>query len=182
MHLSIRNLKYFKYNSCVTITGASFSKERLYQELGLESLQFRRWYRKPCSFYKIYKNNWPSHVSNIILQENTACNIRNVDKVNLLKIGLNFLKNSFFPSTVIEWNKLDPNLRYENSFHIFRKIIFQFIRPSIFKQFYNCHDPKGLRLVSRLWTGLSYLRDYITCIDYISSSTVLFFKMKGTSS
>lgn len=41
------------------ITGAirGTSKENLYQESGLESLQLRCWYKKPCSFYKIYKNN-----------------------------------------------------------------------------------------------------------------------------
>ena len=30
------------------------SREKIYQELGLESLQSRRWYRKLAMFYKIY--------------------------------------------------------------------------------------------------------------------------------
>ena len=43
-------------NACLAITGAirGTSKEKLYQELGLESLQFRRSFRKLGMFYKIF--------------------------------------------------------------------------------------------------------------------------------
>ena len=41
-------LQSIQYNACLAITGAirGTSKEKLYQELGLESLQLGRWYRK----------------------------------------------------------------------------------------------------------------------------------------
>ena len=54
-------LESIQYNACLAITGAirGTSKEKLYQELGLESLQLRRWYRKLGMFYKIYKNKSP---------------------------------------------------------------------------------------------------------------------------
>ena len=56
------NLESIQYNARLTLTGAirSTSKEKIYQELGLESLQIHRWYRKLCLFYKIYKNQSPS--------------------------------------------------------------------------------------------------------------------------
>ena len=43
-----KNLEKIQYNSAIAITGAirGTSKEKLYQELGLESLEKRRWYRK----------------------------------------------------------------------------------------------------------------------------------------
>ena len=49
-------LESVQYNACLAITGAirGTSKEKLYQELGLESLQLRRWYRKLGMFYRIY--------------------------------------------------------------------------------------------------------------------------------
>ena len=34
-----------------------YVKENLYEELDLESLQHRRWFRKLCTFYKIFKIN-----------------------------------------------------------------------------------------------------------------------------
>ena len=46
--------KSTQYNAALAITGAirSSSREKLYQELGFESLQQRRWYRKLC--FKIF--------------------------------------------------------------------------------------------------------------------------------
>ena len=54
-------LESSQYNACFAIAGAirGISKERLYQELGLESLQLRRWNRKLGMFYKIYKTKVP---------------------------------------------------------------------------------------------------------------------------
>ena len=57
-------LESIQYNACLAITGAirGTSKEKLYQELGLESLQLRRWYRKLGMFCKIYKNKSPQYL------------------------------------------------------------------------------------------------------------------------
>ena len=57
-----QKLESLKYNACLAVTGAirGSSREKIYQELGFESLQRRRWYRKLCSFYKIFKNKSPS--------------------------------------------------------------------------------------------------------------------------
>ena len=43
-----QKLESIQYNACLAITGAirGTSKEKLYQEIGLEFLQLRRWYRK----------------------------------------------------------------------------------------------------------------------------------------
>ena len=52
-------LELFQSNACLAITGTirGTSKKKLYQELGLESLQLQSWFRKLCFFHKIYKNN-----------------------------------------------------------------------------------------------------------------------------
>ena len=48
------NLESIQYTA-LAITGAirGNSREKLYQELGFESLQQRRWYRKLCLFFKM---------------------------------------------------------------------------------------------------------------------------------
>ena len=53
-----QRIESIQYNAAIAITGAirGTSSEKLYQELGLESLRSRRWLRKLCLFYKIYKN------------------------------------------------------------------------------------------------------------------------------
>ena len=54
-------LESIQYNACLGITGAirGTSKKKLYQELGLESLQLGRWYRKLGMFSNIYKDKSP---------------------------------------------------------------------------------------------------------------------------
>ena len=95
--------------------------EKIYQELGLESLQSQRWYRKLAMFYKIYKNKSPFYLSYLI-PEKTSYAARNVDCIPLIKIKHNYFKNTFFPSAVIEWNKIDPAIRNAESFGIFKAI------------------------------------------------------------
>ena len=53
-----QKLESIQYNSALAITGAirGTSTEKLYNELGLETLEKRRWYRKLCCFYKVYKS------------------------------------------------------------------------------------------------------------------------------
>ena len=50
------------------MTGAirGTSRAKLDQELGLESLQVRRWYRKLCYFFKIFKGQSPDYLFKIL--------------------------------------------------------------------------------------------------------------------
>ena len=105
-----QKLESIQYRVCLAITGAirGTSREKVCQELGLESLQSRRWYRKLAMFYKIYKNKSPFYLFNLIPEKTSSYATRNVDCISLIKIKHNFFKNTFFPSAIIEWNKLDP--------------------------------------------------------------------------
>ena len=71
----------------------------------------------------------------------------------------NFFKNSFFLSTIIEWNNLDLGLQKWDSFNVFKKEILKFIRPSP-NYFYNCHDPIGIKYITKFQFGLSHLQEY----------------------
>ena len=110
-------------------------------------------------FYKIYKNKSPFYLFNLIPEKTSSYTTRNVDCIPLIKIKHNFLKNTFFPSTIIEWNKLDPTFRNAESFDIFKSNILKFIRPTR-RSFFNCYNHKGIRLMTRLHPGLSHLREH----------------------
>ena len=69
------------------------------------------------------------------------------------------MKNTFFPSAILEWNKLDLSLGNSNNYNVFKDSILKFIRPSPNKIF-QCHNPKGIKLVTRLRLGLSHLREH----------------------
>ena len=68
----------------------------------------------------------------------------------------NFFKNSFLPSTIIEWNNLDPILRNSKRFGDFKDRILKHIRPCPSSVF-NCDNCKGIALITRLRVGLSHL-------------------------
>ena len=74
------------------------------------------------------------------------------------KVKHNFFQIMFFPSLVNEWNKLDQNIRSSENLFIFKKKLLKFIRPSG-NSVFRCHDPKRIKLLSRLRLGLSHLRE-----------------------
>ena len=65
LHAKIESIQY---NACLAITEAirGTSREKIYQELGLESLKLCCWYRKLCLFYKVFKNEHPKYFFNLI--------------------------------------------------------------------------------------------------------------------
>ena len=65
----------------------------------------------------------------------------------------------FFPSTIMGWNELDWEIKNSESIVAFKKIIISFIRPSAISTF-NCHIPRGIKLLSRLRLGLSHLKEH----------------------
>ena len=53
-----------------------------------------------------------------------------VFRLPLISIKHNFFKNTFFPSAIIERNKLDHTIQNAKSFDIFKSNILKFIRPT----------------------------------------------------
>ena len=72
--------------------------------------------------------------------------------IPLLNIKHDCFKNYFFPSTIIEWNKLDSNIRNSENLALFKKRILAFINST-----FHCLNPNGLKLITRLGLGLSHL-------------------------
>ena len=83
--LFYQKLESLQYNAYLAITGAIrvLSREKLYQELGFESLQQRRWY---C---KVFKNESLRYLFNII-QIRNHYSTRNHVNIPLFKTNHNF--------------------------------------------------------------------------------------------
>ena len=124
-----------QYSASLAITGAirGTSRERLYQELGLEPLYDRRWYRKLLFFYKIINGLSPDYLQTYLKRPTDrayctrATNKNNFDTFNT---RTEYFKNSFFPYCVNEWNKLNQEIK--NAESIFK-----------FKHFNNIEFHKG---------------------------------------
>ena len=82
---------------------------------------------------------------------------RNKNSVLLFSVKHDHFKNSFFPSTVIEWKTLDSNIRNSETLALLKKRILAFIR--LFANItFQYHNPKSLKLITSLRLGLSHLR------------------------
>ena len=101
----------------------------------------------------------------LILQNNnkqiTILSLSLNSKPNLppIKANHSFFKNTFFPSTIIEWNKLDSNIRCSPSYKLFIKQIPEFIRPRP-NSIFNVPNSLGLTYLTRLRVGLSHLHEH----------------------
>ena len=125
----------------------------------MESLQLHPWFRKLSCFYKLFNSEHPHYLFKLIPSRSSSYVTRNIHSIPFFKTRHTLFKSSFFPSTIIEWNKLDHNIRNSSSFNIFRKSILKFIRPSA-NSFFDCHNPRGIKCITRLWLGLSHLREH----------------------
>ena len=108
-------------------------------------------------FYKIYKNKSPFNLFKVIPEKTFSYATSAADSILLIKIKRNFFKNTFFPSAIIEWNKLHPAIRNAESFGIFKSNILKFITS---RSFFNCYNHKGIRLMTRLRLRLSDLHEH----------------------
>ena len=95
-----QRIESMQYNGAIAITGAirGTYSEKFYQELGLESLRSRRWLRKLCLFYKIYKNKSPSYLYNLIPDRVKFILLKAVKSIicPILKPGVTFSEILFF--------------------------------------------------------------------------------------
>ena len=150
-----------QYNAALAATGAvrGFSPEKLYQQLGLESLQNSRWFRKLCLFYKILKSKSPRYLFNMIPTKLRVHNTRYCDNNPLLKIKHNYFRNSFFPSSIVEWNKLIRKVRDSENIRIFKKGLLEFIRP-LPNSIFDIYNTYVIKLLTRLGLGLSHLYEH----------------------
>ena len=154
-----KKLESIQYNAALAITGAirGTSREKIYSELGLESLQDRRWYRKLCVFYKILNNMSPKYLSDIIPSTTRRYSSRNANNIPLVRANTNYFMNTFFPSTITEWNKLDLSIRKSTSLNIFKSRLLRFVRP-LENSVFTCHNPIGIKYLTSIRLGFSHLR------------------------
>ena len=78
-----------------------------------------------------------------------------IDCIPLTKTKHNFCENTFFPSAIIEWNKLDLAIRNAESLGIFKRNILKFFRPTP-RSFFNCYNHKGFRRLD-IFSTVHYL-------------------------
>ena len=155
----MEKLESVQYSAALAVTGSwrGTSREKLYAELGWESLSSRRWSRRLTLFYKFVNNLSPDYTVFPIppFHQSQYC-LRNQDVIGRLRARTEKFKSSFYPYCLSEWNKLEPELRLAPSVTVFKKKLLSKIRPPA-KSVFGIYDPMGLSLLTQLRVGLSKL-------------------------
>ena len=134
--------------------------EKLFNELGFESLADRRWLRRLCFFFKIKHKSTPSYLHDILPISNRLRSSRRLlPHVHNFAPRTDTFSYSFFPNTIRDWNALDSSFCDSSTLSIFKKSLLKFIRPTP-ASIYGIHNPVGLKYLTRLRLSLSHLREH----------------------
>ena len=113
--------------------------------------------------YKVLEGESPSTYSTlyqIVIIGNVQGTFReNSGNVPSFFAKHDYLKNSFFPSAVTEWNKLDCYIGNADSFKVFKKHLLSFIKP-MSNSIYSIHNHLGVKYLTRLRIGFSHLKEH----------------------
>ena len=115
--------------------------------------------RKLCHFYKIFNEKSLSYLFNLIPDFNRVDNTRLSYNIPPIKIRHDCFKNSFFPSAITEWNRLDLNITNSASLNTFKKKLLNFMQACP-NSIFDVHNPLGIKLLTRLRLGLSHLHEH----------------------
>ena len=93
------------------------SRESLYLETGWETLKDRRYRRRLTVLHRIYNNNAPDFLQDILstYSRSNVYTLRNPTDLTIPNYRLQITRNSFFPATIHDWNSLDINIRQETN-------------------------------------------------------------------
>ena len=106
------------------------SRDRHYQELGLESLADRRWSRM-LSFFQLTQGLLPSYLQtyhNVFRERVYLTSSTTQNKIKPINARTKVFENSFFPYCIKEWSKLNDKIRNIESINKFKLTILNFIR------------------------------------------------------
>ena len=107
-------------------------------------------------------NIWKIDLENIFFDLiNRPYSIRTANNNPYCKVKESFFKNTFFLPVIIEWNKLDPEIKNILSFDILKKKVLKFLRPAT-NNILGCHNLKGINLSLVTFPNIS-LNPLYTC-------------------
>ena len=120
-----KEVEKIQYKAARIVSGAwkGTSRDKLYENLGWESLQSRRTTRKLCILYEVKNTNFPAYLKNILDNQEFTERSRYFNTATLKPFicKSKSFKLSFFPSTIRDWNNLDTDTKLSISKSSFKK-------------------------------------------------------------
>ena len=154
------DIESIQYQAARIVSGAwkGSSMEKLYNILGWESMQNRRTMRKLDLLHQTLNNKFPNYLYNILEVQMFRPDSRYSNRLMLRNITTKTTKykKSFFPATILDWNKLDFEIKTSKSKNIFKKKVLNKIRPKK-APYFGLIGNENVRHITTLRLGLSPL-------------------------
>ena len=152
-------LESTQYQAALAITGAwkGTNLDKVYEQLGWESLSNRRVSRRLAMFFKIMNNLTPTYLKEPLPFQQGRYRLRANCIINTIPYRNIKYNNSFFPNSISLWNNLDPTIKRSRNISTFKSAILKIIRPQK-KKIFNIHDTNRLKWIYQLRVGLSPLK------------------------
>ena len=123
----MQKLKSVPYNGTLEITDCFRGTSRgkfysEYSELGLESLAYKRFSKRPIAFCKIVNKKASQYLIDYLpTQDLASINLRKRPAIYPSNARIECYCNSFFPYCISQWNNLDSLIRNLPSIATFRR-------------------------------------------------------------
>ena len=125
-------LESTEYAAALAVSGSwrGTNTDKLFEELGWESLAHRRWYRRLCFFYKIMNNSIPEYTRRYLPKfKQNPYDLRRPSIFAEERTNRNRYSNSFYPYCIKAWNNLKPTIWNLPYIYQFKKALHQLIKP-----------------------------------------------------
>ena len=169
----MNTLERIQYHAALAITGAwkGSNLNKIYEELGWESLTDRRYCRRLFHFYKIETNQTPHYMKDHLPASiSHSYSTRSDHVLHEIKCNSDSYRASFYPDSVRCWNRLGDFFRNSINLNMFKSRLLSGYRPSP-KSIFGIHDSLGIRRLFQLRVGLSPLLAHKRSHNFLDSPT-----------
>ena len=152
----------FQFSAALAVTGAwrGTSRQRLYEELGLETFYHRGWYRILCHFFSLNRSKLPEYIFIEILQERQLpYNLKNPSAYEQPRAKTVRYSSTYLHNTLFEWNLLEKEIQHCTSIARLKKemlLITRLVKNSTFQVF----DITDIKFLTRLHLHFSDLNEH----------------------
>ena len=171
----MNTVERLQYQAALSITGAwkGSNLDKVYEELGWESLSNRRHCRRLIQFYKIQNDMVPDYLKEPIPTAKPFTHrLRSLHVLNEISCYSDSYRDSFYPDCIRLRNRLDENFRNLPTLRKFKNNLITLFRPPC-RSIFGIHDPIGIRWLYQLRVGLSPLRYHKNSHNFLDTPTDL---------
>ena len=158
-----QRIEQTQYSAALAVAGVwrGTNRQKLYNELGWESLYNRRWYRRLCHFFNLRKTGNPPYLFAELPTERTLhYGLRGNRDYDIPFSKTKRSSNTYFTNVLQEWNKLDGNVRNSATVAEFKRKLLAIIRP-VKNSLFGVFDILGVKQLTMLRLEFSALNEHM---------------------